>query len=196
MQPTTVYADIETGGLNPDSPIIQIAAVAIRDEIEISSFECKIVFREEDCVKEALELVGYTQDKWREAVSRSIAIARFSAWLKPYQCVKNISKRTGNPFYVAQLAGYNIVAFDLPRLRNFYGDTFFPVSLKPLDVYQLVMWYLHLYPEEQPKDTKLATICEHFGVPLDGAHDALNDVRATAKLATELKRRLLGAVAA
>jgi DNA polymerase III epsilon subunit-like protein len=38
--------------------------------------------------------------------------------------------------------------------------------------------------EPQPRDLKLATLCQHYGVPLHAAaaHDALADAEATAAL--------------
>lgn len=47
------------------------------------------------------------------------------------------------------------------------------------------------HPREYHRGGGLCELCRRMGIPLDNAHDALADVRATAELA----RRLLGSMA-
>jgi DNA polymerase III epsilon subunit-like protein len=185
----TVYFDLETGGLN-DEPTIQLAAVAVNgDWTEAGAFEQKIQFDASKCSPEALKLNGYEPELWKDAVSPQETVRRFSAFLKPHATVEMISKRTGEPYMVARLAGYNALTFDLPRLRAMYGTNFFPCSYHVRDVLQRAMFYFDEHPTEgKPKDLKLTTLCEYFGIDVDGsAHEALTDAR----LCVALHRRLV-----
>lgn len=184
-----VYFDLETGGVQPQHPTIQLAAVAIDEATrqEVAGFECKIAFNEADCDQEALAMNHYVAADWAQAVSPAAAAAKFAAWLKPYSSVEMISKRTGKPYRVAKLAGYNAVGFDLPRLRALFGTAFFPCSYLVRDVLQRAFFYFDERPTIQPPENfKLATVCARFEVAIEGAHDALADARMCAALAARL----------
>ena len=183
----TVYFDLETGGVN-DEPVIQLAAVAIDQEWnEAGTFEQKIQFDPSLCSPEALKINHWSEESWHDAVPVDETVRRFSAWLKPHSTIEMFSKRTGQPYSVARLAGYNALTFDLPRLRAMYGNSFFPCSYHVRDVLQRAMFYFDENPEtDKPKDMKLTTLAEYFGVSTAGAHDALTDVRLT----VELHRRI------
>ncbi len=181
----TVYFDLETGGLNQE-PVIQIAAIAVNEDwTEAGSFEQKIKFDPAACDPEALKLNGYSAEGWKDAITPVATAMKFSQFLKPHSTVEMISKRTGAPYSVARLAGYNALTFDLPRLRDLYGQTFFPCSYHVRDVLQRAMFYFDEHPEiaTKPKDLKLSTLCEYFQISVDGkAHEALADVRMTISL--------------
>ena len=124
---TVVYFDLETGGVEPHHPTIQLAAIAVDDSgREVSAFEQKIAFKESDADPEALKMNHYTAEDWKGAINWQATAANFASWLKPYSTVQLMSKRTGKPYKVARLAGYNAVAFDAPRLRAMFGTSFFP----------------------------------------------------------------------
>ncbi len=180
----TIYFDLETGGVNSE-PTIQVAAVAINDDwTEAGAFQQKIKFDESACDPEALKLNRYKREDWADAVAPDIAARRLSVFAKDYSCVEMISKRTGEPYYVARLAGYNALTFDLPRLKALYGTAFFPFSYHVRDVFQRAMFYFDEHPQlAKPKDLKLSTLCEYFEIDVDGAaHEALADVRMTIAL--------------
>jgi DNA polymerase III epsilon subunit-like protein len=185
----TIYFDFETGGLNPEHPSIQLAAVAIHDETgeELATFECKIAFDEGMADPEALRLNHYSKELWANAVTPAVVAARFSKFIDPHRTIEMISKRTGSGYSVAKLAGYNALTFDLPRLRQLYGPQFFPCSYHVRDVLQRAMWWFDEHPEvTRPANLKLGTVCEFFGIATDGAHEALTDVRLTVALARKL----------
>lgn len=179
----TIYFDLETGGVK-DEPVIQLAAVAINDDwSEAGSFEQKIRFNPADCDPEALRINGYTPEAWKDAADVALVVGQFSAFVKPHSTVEMISKRTGVPYMVARLAGYNALTFDLPRLRAMYGQSFFPCSYHVRDVLQRAMFWFDEHPDRvKPKDLKLGTVCEYFGIPTLGEHEALTDVRMTVAL--------------
>lgn len=115
-----VVFDLETGGLHEDAPIIQLAAVAVdRDWNEIDSYEVKIRFAADEADPEALKMNHYDAEIWeREAKPRGAVISEFSDFLNRHKCIEMVSKRTGAPYQVALLAGYNAATFDGPRLRQ------------------------------------------------------------------------------
>jgi DNA polymerase III epsilon subunit-like protein len=192
MKMFTIYFDLETGGVMPQHPSIQLAAVAISDAdgSELGSFERKLLFNEAACDQEALKINHYDADAWKKnAVPINRAASDFAAFAKPYACVEMVSKRTGNPYGVAKLAGHNAVSFDLPRLRDMFGTQFFPFSYHVKDTLQRAIWYFDEHPEiKRPENLKLGTLATFFGVPVDeSSHDALVDVRLSAGIAAAIK---------
>jgi len=186
----TIYFDLETGGVEPKHPNIQLAAICIDDATgqEIDKFEKKISFNEADADPEALRINGYTAEAWKDAVPVGAACAKFTRWSEPHRTIEMISKRTGAPYMVGKLAGYNALTFDLPRLKSMFGASFFPFSYLVRDVLQRAMFWFDEHPEvKNPGSLKLTKVCEHFGIAIEGAHDALVDVRMTAALAKRLR---------
>ena len=185
----TIYADLETGGIEPAHPNIQIAAVAIdQDWRECGSFERKIKFDLTTADPEALKINHYSEAAWKDAGSPGLVAAQFAEFAKPFACVKMMSKRTNNPYYVAKLAGHNIVTFDLPRIRAMFGTNFFPFSYHTKDTLQRALWYFDEHPEvDRPESLKLSVLCSFFGIATDGAHEALSDVRMAAALARAIR---------
>lgn len=190
---TIVFFDLETGGLEPARPNIQLAAVAMSDDLsrEIDSFERKIAFDEALAAPEALRINSYDPAIWKEhAVGEGVAAGCFAAFLRSHATVEMASK-AGKPYRIARLAGHNVATFDGPRLIAMFKryDMFLPgTAYQPLDTYQRALWYFAERPgEQQPANLKLETLSAHFGVAYDGAHDALVDVRMCAAIARVLR---------
>jgi len=188
---TTIYFDLETGGIEPRHPSIQLAAIAVDDATgkELEAFERKLRFDEAAADPEALKMNHYDAEVWkRTAVEPALAASDFARWVKPHSCIEMVSKRTGASYSVAKLSGYNALTFDLPRLRALFGTQFFPCSYHVRDVLQRAMFWFDEHPDvKKPENLKLGTVCTYFGIPIDGAHEALADVRATAALAQKLR---------
>lgn len=188
----TVYFDFETGGVLDTQPSIQLAAIVIDDGDgnELDSFERKIKFDPATCDPKALEINHYTEEAWKGAKPPARVAAEFANFLHPHLCIEMMSKRTGAPYYVTKGAGYNAVKFDWPRLQALFGSAFLPVSFHVRDVLQRAMWWFDENGDKpRPKDLKLGTVCEYFSITVEGAHDALVDVRLTAALARRLAQR-------
>jgi len=185
---TVVFFDLEMAGLELHHPIIQLAAVVYDGGVELSSFERKLKFDKAIASPEALEINHYSDEAWKDAVPPRQAVCEFTRWLDDFKSVQMTSKK-GKTFHLARLSGYNAVAFDVPRLQKLFNDfsLFFPCHFLCLDVYQAVAWYFQWNPEQKPENLKLGTVCDHFGIVIEKAHDALSDVRATAQLAEALK---------
>jgi DNA polymerase III epsilon subunit-like protein len=184
----TVYFDFETGGLEPHHPSIQLAAIVVDDETgqEIASFERKIQFDESACDPKALEINGYQAEAWSEAISPVAVAIAFTEFVNPHRCIEAKSKY-GKPFIsVAKMAGYDALTFDWPRLKALYGSQFCPCSFHVRDVMQRAMWWFDEHGQ-RPENLKLVSVCKHFGIVTDNAHEALADVRMTAELAKRLK---------
>jgi DNA polymerase III epsilon subunit-like protein len=190
MKSTTIFFDFETGGITPDKPSIQLAAIAVLDETgeELGSFEQKIKFDVTKADAEALKMNGYTAEAWVAALSPATTAARFASFIEPFKCVEMISKRTGNPYMVCKGAGYNALTFDWPRLRELFGTKFLPISYHIRDVLQRVIFYYDEHTGPMPENFKLSTVAAYFGIDTSGAHDALFDVRMTAALYRKLSR--------
>lgn len=191
MRGTTIFFDLETGGVEPHHPNVQIAAVAVRDWKEVGAFERKIEFEPAACDPAALRINGYKADAWKGAVAERVAMREFDEFCQSFGDLVLTSQRTGRPYTVARLAGHNIAAFDLPRTRaamdragvGFWKGCWW----YPLDTYQRAVWHFEERGLQPPADYKLQTLARHFNLPAQGAeHEALADVRLTALLAREL----------
>ena len=184
-----IYFDLETGGLEVTSPIIQIAATAVRPNgCGSVDFEAKLDFDRAAADPEALAMNHYDPEVWqKQQVPVIEGLSAFANWISQWKCVEMVSKRTGRAYQVARLAGYNAAAFDMPILMHACkaAGIFLPAHPSPLDVMQLALWHFQGY-KKRPESFKLADVCKFCGVALEGAHDALADVRATAALAAAL----------
>jgi DNA polymerase III epsilon subunit-like protein len=186
---TLVFFDFETGGLEINHPNIQLAALAVSsDFVELESFETKLQFDVQVADPAALAMNNYDPDVWqKEAVPVEQAIDDFAAFLNRHKTVSMISKRTGRPYSVARLAGHN-VEFDKPRLRAMFGDRFLPAHPQCLCTVNLALWFFHFADSPPPENYKLSTLCQYFDIEMASAHDALSDVKASARLAERISR--------
>lgn len=191
---TTVFFDLETGGLKPNSPIIQIGAIAVCKLSVVEEFEVKLKFDLAYADPKALEINNYTKEAWADAQPEAKALARFSKMLRRHSCVDKVSKR-GKHYKVARLAGHNIARFDCPIIRAAYErlDEFMPADLfRPLDTLHLAWWKFAEEPaDNQPERFTLTALCEHYNIgrlgntPLADTklHDALADCHASFEIA-------------
>ncbi len=189
-----VFVDIETAGLQTWRPIMQIAAIAVNSAFrELEVFEEKIRFDERQAVQRTLRKRHYSRARWNREARRDRDVAvDFGAFLARHATV-DVSSGRGKPFVVAQLVAHN-AEFDGPFLRMWFErmGLFFPGAYRVFCTLQRAMWLFHedrsLTP---PTDFKLGTLCDYFGVPLplDQAHDALADVRATVGLYRAINER-------
>jgi hypothetical protein len=177
----TVWIDTETGGLLDTSPTIQIAAIAVDEQLrELAYFERKLLFDLKDADPEALALNSYDLAAWSiEAVDPAMACDDFAIFLAGYKDVKCVSKRTGRPYYVAQIAGHNAAKFDGPRLQRLFKqhNLFLPATFLAWDTLQRAAWYFFEHPGDRPENLQLPTLATYFGVPVGESHDALADAR-------------------
>lgn len=182
-----VFVDLETAGLEPTRPIIQLAAIVVNALlVEIESVELKVRFDEQQADAGALNKNRYDAELWRAtAIDECQAAETFAALLRRHATV-DMRSAAGRPYRVAQLVAHN-AAFDGPFLREWFRrlDLYLPAHPRVLCTVQRAVW--HFQEQKQltpPTDFKLGTLCQYFGVRLgkSEAHDALADVRATVEL--------------
>ncbi|MFO0915919.1 MAG: 3'-5' exonuclease [Pirellulales bacterium] len=197
-----VFFDLETAGLNPKRhPIIQIAAIAVNRQLEpIEAFEAKVQFDSHRANKNSLRKNHYQAGTWLKEGRRDEVVAReFAEFLRRHATLPVLSS-SGNRYHVAQLVAHN-AAFDGPYLQTWFETLgiFLPARRQVLCTMQRAIWYFTEYPGlTPPKDFKLATLCQAFGVPFHAAaaHEALADVSATVRLYQALLNRpVLGIMA-
>jgi len=195
---TTIFFDLETGGLEALDPDIQLAAVAVNDQWkELDSFEAKIQFNESEANPEALALNHYDPVAWKaEARPPPEVLWKFARFLEPYRSLELISKAKGISYLVARLAGHCVSTFDGPRLWRLAREHTIFLAAHPQmkDTLQLALWWRdgRWFRDGAPENLKLATLCKWFEIPLPEAHDALADVRASVALAKSLNQHFLG----
>lgn len=201
---TVIFFDLETSGLIPHQhDVTQIAAVAVDNRFNpVDQIEIKVLFDVESASAEALDVSAYDPDVWAaEAIAPSQAIHRFVSFMRRHASVRKISRRTGNQYTVAQMAGYNSERFDnsffVTWAQRHCPDVFIPMEFITLDVMQMVVAMrvglniaAGLASYDGTKSYKLTEVCSRLGVPLDNAHDALGDVRATVEVARLIFHRL------
>lgn len=192
MNGTTVFFDLETGGVESHHPNIQIAAVAVKGWKEVEAFERKIRFEPSKCDPEALMLNGFREADWREqAVPERDAMVAFDEFCWRHGDMRLVSGKTGRPYTMARLAGHNVAAFDVPRLRaameragvGFMRGCWW----YPLDTLQRALWHFTERGLQPPENYKLQTLAQHLGIPAQGAaHEALADVRLSVLVAKSI----------
>jgi DNA polymerase III epsilon subunit-like protein len=188
MDERLVFLDIETGGLDPRRhPIIQVAAIAVGELFEpLEAVEFKIRFDDRKACKHSLRKNHYSRGLWAlEAQSDRAAAFDLAAFFKRHATCP-MQSANGKEYRVAQLVAHN-AAFDSPFLQAWYErlGLYLPASRQVLCTLQRAMWYFTEQPHlARPRDFKLATLCQHFGVAFHAAsaHDALADVSATVQL--------------
>lgn len=196
-----VFYDTETSGTDPAvHDIIQIAAAAFNingnDWELLDEFECKMLFDTRHADIKALLINHFNADIWEEhAVSQAEGLRMFDAFVKPHKDVWRKRKEGNGGFFNLRTGGHNIIKFDDLFVRRWYKvqNKFCPFDYQEMyDTLQLAKWQLTLTEDKQPADYKLGTLCKLCNVPLEGAHDALADVMANARLAWRLIKRKSG----
>ena len=187
-----VFVDLETTGGQAWRPIMQIAAVAVtRTGQELETFERKLRFAEKRATLRALRKREYQQASWHREAQRPAEVARdFAAFLTRHATVR-VTGQQGRPLPVAQLVAHN-AAFDGPFLRHWFAQQrmFLPADYRVYCTLQRALWLFQEQPSLiPPRDFKLGTLCQYFGIPWSraAAHDALHDVRATVQLYRQLR---------
>lgn len=180
-----VIFDVETDGLRPDCQITQFAAAGYKNGNAVKFMNVRVQFDVSKADEEALKLNHYSEKAWKDAITREELAANFSNFLRHFKCIKHVSQKTGKPYEVAQLCGYNAIRFDGFVLKRLYEELglFLPADPRILDVMQLIQWLevMDLLPFKLD-DYKLETVSKAFKHPEFRAHDASADVLALIKI--------------
>ena len=183
----TLFVDTETTGLYPDENdcIIQIAGFFMDKRGRVSDkFNFRMQPYHNDCymTKEASECNGYTMEQIQEFDNPKEIIEKFTAI-----CNKHLKK--GSKILIA---GYN-VGFDVKFIKDWfrtfhirYSDYF---ESSYLDVYDEVKTYF-FDKKRKPNNFKQTTVYRYFfKKELNGAHDAMADIKASKKIHERLFRK-------
>ncbi|MBI4068117.1 3'-5' exonuclease [Candidatus Kaiserbacteria bacterium] len=168
---TLVFIDLETTGLSPFvHDIIEIAYLVVHHQtLKIEKeFTAKIAPAHlERADADALTLVGYTEEEWKQALSLSDVLAQLST---------DASK--------AIPVGH-VVHFDLMFLWKAYADCGleYPLDYHYLDTVSLAYAKLQ---ENAPTHMGLTTLCKIFQIKRERAHRAMDDIKATYELFKKL----------
>jgi DNA polymerase-3 subunit epsilon len=176
-----LFADCETGGLNPETDaLLSLGLVDWQDGIVLRTEEILIDPEGLNCEPKAMEVNAIDLD-----IHCAYSIPRTEA----AKSMQDFCQPMGRPW----LAGHNI-AFDISFIRKLFTPETLrkTVSHRPICTLQLlgVLGHAGLIPEN------IATLdqaMQHFGItmPVDKRHTALADALVTA----ELYRRLLNTIA-
>jgi DNA polymerase-3 subunit epsilon len=188
-----LFLDVETSGLDPERhEIIQVAAVVVdRAFKEHAWLEYKLPFDEVAAEQEALDMNHYDPEVWaKKAVDPLKFMGHLEGICRTFASVRMVAKRTGKPFFVAQMAGHNAERFDFEFLKAMYKrlDRFLPIAFRVLDTAQLATLYLH--ETGAVEDTKLQTLAKHFGINPGDEHDALSDLCTNVEVYRRLREEL------
>jgi len=196
-QSNLVFFDVETGGPNPNRhPIIQIAAAAVDGATltTIATIELKVQFDEYKAMKYSLRKNSYSRRIWQqEALPEQQAARTLANFFHRHATCPQLAQN-GNEYRLAQLVAHN-APFDVAFLHAWYErlKIFCPARHQALCTLQRSFWHFFENPAPPPpKNFKLETLCQHFGIPFYAAeaHDALGDVQATVALYKALVARL------
>ncbi|MEK7555752.1 MAG: 3'-5' exonuclease [Patescibacteria group bacterium] len=179
------FIDLETTGLElKRHEIIEIGCIVAR-QIQrepgekggaslqvIEEFEIKVKpehFETADPV--SLEINGYREDDWKDALSLSAAM----------QIVAEKTKE-------ANIVAHN-VAFDWMFLEKAFEETGVKNMMHYHKLDTIPIAFAKLYDVPEVQKFSLRSLCEYYGIENKKAHTALSDARAT----YELYRRLMNA---
>jgi DNA polymerase III epsilon subunit-like protein len=188
MEQRFVFLDLETGGPNPKRhPIIQVAAVATDSALQpLEAWQAKIAFSVKTANHHSLRKNHYHSGIWAREAREEPEVAReLAEFLRRHASLERLSS-AGETYRVARLVAHNS-AFDGAFLEEWFRrvGVFLPASRQVLCTLQRAMWYFAERPGlKPPRDFKLATLCEYFGVAFHAAaaHEAVADVTATVGL--------------
>lgn len=181
----TLYFDTETTGVDKNKcSMVQFAAIVEYEDEIVDTFETKFQpFDDAEISEEALTKTGLTIDTLCGFQEHYDGFLGVKAFLDKH--INRFDKK--DKFYAA---GYN-VQFDIDFLQEFFkfnGDKYGIGSyfnwriVDPYPMMQVMDWRGKLSLENY----KLKTVCEHYKIPLENAHDALADIEATRKLIRKL----------
>lgn len=173
--PHIAFFDTETSGLDPNSQeILSLAIIRVDAKTfeTIGTFYKKIQpTRIHLASPKALEINGYTADKWTEAVSLKTALEEATGLLKN-----------------AIWGGHN-VSFDINFLSASFANT--GVTMPRNDYHKLDTMLL-AWPylvRGEITSMSLDSMCKLFSISRPEPHDALDDVKATIEVAKRIIMR-------
>ena len=190
MSKKILWLDLETTGLDEHlHGIISLAMLAEIDGVLVDELYVEMFPTGRDGDIKALEINGYTIEQVKS--------------FRPWERVKvdvdmflqtHIDKWSKTDKFI--LAGQNVKDFDLKFLKSYYeacGDNYIFSYIKAgpyIDTLPTLTFLQDVDLVPTLPNSKLITICDHFGVTLDNAHNALADIKATREVYGKMKELL------
>ncbi|OXM17341.1 3'-5' exonuclease [Paenibacillus herberti] len=157
LNDVTVF-DFETSGLKPDRDrVIEMAAVRIKNGQIVAEFSTLIRI-DFPLDPKITELTGIKPEMLAEATDEVLA----------FKILRNLM---GDSLLVAHNAAFDL-QFLHHSMQRLAGKSFTNPFIDTLTICR----------DRQPYPHKLENMASHYGIELDGAHRALNDVKATWEL--------------
>lgn len=184
-----LYLDTETTGLTDNSAVVQIAgAIEIDNEVvEWFSIRCK-PHKGADISESALKTIGLTIEELNKEQEPAEGLKELEKIFSKY-----VDRYDKNDKLVMICHNY---PFDFRMLYNFYNRLNNKFLGSFID-FKLNVCTLNLVKSLQVmeilpilENNKLETWCKHFGVSLENAHDALEDIRATREVYKNINKIL------
>ncbi|TCZ76078.1 3'-5' exonuclease [Paenibacillus albiflavus] len=150
--------DFETTGLNPEQDrVIEMAAIRVRNGEIVGEFQT-LVQHQMELPAKITEITGITSDQMRSGMNETLAFKMLRVFM-------------GDSMLVAHNAAFDLqfLHWAMQRIGN---KTFENPFLDTMTISR----------ERHPYPHKLTDMCNRYGIVLDGAHRALNDVRGTLEL--------------
>lgn len=160
---TFVVFDFETTGLEVTDEVIELGAVKLQDGVITQSFST-FVNPHIPIPEKITELTSIKDSDVQNAPDMKDVVADFYKFSE--NCI---------------LVGQN-VGFDKKFLDRYAKENGYFFANKVMDTLEIAKKSIIC------KNYKLGTLCDYFGISLEGAHRAVNDCEATAKLFVELIR--------
>lgn len=167
---TLAFVDLEFSGLEVKHEIMEIGCVLVHQPNFNVVREWKVKVKPkhiENADKTSLEMIGYSESEWQDAISLEQALLEFNKIAKD-----------------AVLVGYN-TAMDFSFLNKAYFDE----KIKPAFHWQILdvmsMAFSMLY-KKKIKGFRMTEVAEYFGIGNGKWHDALDDSRATYEIFLKL----------
>jgi DNA polymerase-3 subunit epsilon len=158
LNDVTIF-DFETTGLNAkEERVIEMAALRVINGEIVTEFETLVRLDDRELPPKITEITGIRPEMLDGAMDEAIA----------FKILRNIM---GDSLLVAHNAAFDLQFLHL-AMQRIGGKTFSNSFLDTMTISR----ERHYYPH------KLSDMCSRYGITLDGAHRALNDVRATWEL--------------
>lgn len=184
-----LWVDLETTGLDYKKHGIISLAMLVEIEgkvVDEAYFEMCPTGKKAE--KEALELNGYTFEQIRSFRPWEQVRLDVLAFLGKY-----VNNYDSSDKYI--LAGQN-VSFDCDMMNAYFkfcGDDYWFSWVKSgfyLDTYRILPFLQYTGKVPVLENSKLGTMCDYFGVHLDNAHNAMDDIKATREVLLKMKELL------
>lgn len=162
LNDVTIF-DFETTGLSGQNDrVIEMAAIRVINGEIVTEFDTLVRLDDRELPTKITEITGIRPEMLAGAMDETIAF-------------KMLRLIMGDSLLVAHNAAFDM-QFLHWAMQRIGGKTFSNPFLDTLTISRA----RHTYPH------KLENMCERYGITLDGAHRALNDVRATWELLTAM----------